>query len=271
MNIELNESSRIAMLGSCSGELRDSQGTTSYIIDDTVAIDVGTGLLSLSTEQTSRIEHIILSHQHFDHICSLPLLINTHFLRYLKKPLQVWTHPKTIEAIKTHIFNDQIWPDFAAIPNQIDGVLQFNPVEHYQPTRVGGLELTLIPVVHTVLSSAVAVRSKKGGIIYSSDTTVNDALWQFINDNESFHTLFVECTFTNSEHEMAVSTTHYCPDLLHADLKKLKRSLNVFLSHSPNQIKQTIIDELNDIITKEPFGAWKIAPEHPVVGHYYTI
>ena len=262
--------SRVAIMGNCSGELRDSQGTTSYLIDDRIAIDAGTGLFGMSEAQTSRIEHIVLSHQHFDHICSLPLLINTHYPRYVERPLQIWAHPVTIENLRKHIFNDQIWPDFSAIPSAVDGVLKFNPVEHNQPTSVGGLELSLIPVVHTVLSSAVALSSKEGGVIYSSDTTVNDTIWEFLNRNSHFEILFVECTFTDKEQQLAERTGHYCPGLLHDDLLKLSRPVrNIFLSHSPHPIKGEILNELRGHASGKPWVNGQSMPEHPVVGRYY--
>ena len=233
----------IQVLGDCSGELRDTQGTASYLLDDRVAIDAGTGLANLTVEQTAKLDHVVLSHQHFDHICMLPLILNTHFDRYLKNPLKVWTHPETIAAIKNHVFNDQIWPDFVLSETNKAGLVEFIPVEHNTPTHVAGFELTLIPVVHSVISSAVALRSTTGGAIYSSDTMTNDALWQFINEHPQFNILFIECTFPDAHEALAHLTKHYCPKTLVADLAKLKRPIQVFLSHSADPVKETILAE----------------------------
>ena len=101
----------IKILG-CSGGIGANLRTTSFLIDDDIIIDAGTGLGDLPLNQMTGIRHIFLTHSHMDHIAALPLLADSMFGIH-DEPFIVHAHDKTIQALKTRV----IWPDFVELPN----------------------------------------------------------------------------------------------------------------------------------------------------------
>lgn len=106
--------------GGIGGHLR----TTSFMIDDDVIIDAGTGLGDLPLNQMTGIRHIFLTHSHMDHITGLPLLADSMFGVH-QEPIMVYAQEKTIKALKSHIFNWVVWPDFSELPSKEFPCLEF--------------------------------------------------------------------------------------------------------------------------------------------------
>ena len=71
---------RLRVLG-CSGGIGPGLRTTSYLLDDTILIDAGTGVGDLTMEEMCGVRHVFLTHSHLDHVAGLPLLIATVFRR----------------------------------------------------------------------------------------------------------------------------------------------------------------------------------------------
>lgn len=67
---------QVRVLG-CSGAIARDARTTSFLLDDRILIDAGTGVGDLTLEEMLRIEHVFLTHSHLDHIAALPLMIDS--------------------------------------------------------------------------------------------------------------------------------------------------------------------------------------------------
>ena len=113
----------VRILG-CSGGVGADLRTTTIMIDKDILIDAGTGLGDLNMTEMSRIRHIFLTHSHLDHITSIPFLVDTLFER-IREPITIHAQQATIDALKAHIFNNVIWPDFTKLPNAHTSVLQY--------------------------------------------------------------------------------------------------------------------------------------------------
>jgi cAMP phosphodiesterase len=110
---------QVRVLG-CSGSIAKGCLTTSFLLDDTVLIDAGTGVGDLTHEDIARIDHVFLTHSHLDHVLAVGLLADSGLrLRMAAKrpPVQVYALRDTLEALREHIFNGVIWPDFTVIPS----------------------------------------------------------------------------------------------------------------------------------------------------------
>ena len=101
---------KVRVLG-CSGAIAKDCKTTSFLLDGDILIDAGTGLGDLTLDEMRRIEHVLLTHSHLDHVAALPLMVDAVGASRAR-PLQIHGLPETIHALKAHIFNDVIWPDF---------------------------------------------------------------------------------------------------------------------------------------------------------------
>ena len=106
---------KIKVLG-CSGGIGGALRTTSFLVDDDILIDAGSGVGDLSIEQLVGIDHVFITHSHLDHITSLPFLLDT-VMGMRPHPVTVYAIADTLKVLREHIFNWTVWPDFNVIPD----------------------------------------------------------------------------------------------------------------------------------------------------------
>lgn len=220
---------RIKILG-CSGGIGADLRTTSLLVDDDTLVDSGTGIGDLTLEEMRHIRHVFLTHSHLDHTAGLPLLIDTIF-DHLKDPLTVYGRAETLDAVRSHIFNWVMWPDFAELPAKHNPVLIYKPLKLGEKISMHGRHMHMIEVNHTV--PGVGYIIEKGGKVFAftGDTFTNDTFWAAVNAYPKVDALMVETAFANSNRKLADMAKHYCPETLAADLKKLKHDPDIYITH----------------------------------------
>ena len=120
----------VRVLG-CSGSIAAGSHTTAFLLDDDVLIDAGTGVGTLTLDQLQRIDHILLSHSHLDHVLGVPLLADSVMRRRAgRAPIQVRALPQTLDVLRRHLFNNQLWPDFTRLPQAEAPVLELLPLPY---------------------------------------------------------------------------------------------------------------------------------------------
>ncbi|VAW82156.1 CAMP phosphodiesterases class-II:Metallo-beta-lactamase superfamily [hydrothermal vent metagenome] len=243
---------KVQILG-CSGGISEGLKTTSLLVDNSVLIDAGTGIGDLSLDTLRNIRTVFLTHSHLDHVCGLPLLIDTIFDQLVDNPLTVYARPETIEALKKHIFNNVIWPDFTRIPSVAKAVLKFQAVELNHKVEVKGVTFELLPVNHVVPACGYRVTNGSGSFAFSGDTTSNDTFWDALNSGPAPGMLIVEAAFPDSDIEICKLAYHYCPSLLAADIKKLKHKTDIYLTHLKPGSEKEIIAECKKAIKDRAF------------------
>src|SRR5689334_15822365 len=137
---------QIRVLG-CSGSIGGECRTTSLLLDDDVLIDAGTGVGDLTLEELNAIDHILISHSHLDHVLAIGLLADSVMRRRAAEgrgPIRVHALPETIAALRTHIFNGVIWPDFTRLPSAEHPMLEFAPFAIGDVLRLGEREVEVL-------------------------------------------------------------------------------------------------------------------------------
>lgn len=230
---------KLRVLG-CSGGIGGNFRTTSLLLDHDVLIDAGTGLGDLSLAEMSVIDHVFISHSHLDHIACLPLLVDSvGFMR--DKPLVIHATAETLGILQRSIFNWEIWPDFAEIPNLHQPVMRYEEIKVGETIDVGGRKLTPLPVNHVVPAVGFCIDSGKESLVFSADTTTCDELWEAVNQLSNLRYLIVETAFSDAEKELAILSKHLCPSMLADELKKLKLSPEIFITHlKPGEVELTM-------------------------------
>jgi ribonuclease BN (tRNA processing enzyme) len=220
---------KIRVLG-CSGGIGGSLRTTSLLVDDDILVDAGTGVGDLTLDRLARIDHVFVSHSHLDHVACIPFLVDTTcWMR--RSPVIVYGLRETLDALRAHIFNWKIWPDFTQIPDPERPCMAYRELTVGETVALGERRLTPIPANHTVPAVGYAIQGPRAALVYSGDTSVNDGLWQVVNEMPKVEYLIIETAFSNKERSIATASKHLCPDMLAEELAKMKVSPEVYVSH----------------------------------------
>jgi ribonuclease BN (tRNA processing enzyme) len=223
----------VQVLG-CSGSIAAGCKTTAFLVDGDVLVDAGTGVGDLSLEALTRIDHILVSHSHLDHILSIGLLADS-VMRARKLgergPIRVHALPETIDALRKHIFNGVIWPDFTRLPSAELPMLALVPFAVGEVLELAGKRFEVLPAAHTVPAVGFAVDGgERGWWVFTGDTGPNPLLWQRLQDMKVDH-LVIETAFGDDERQLARISRHLCPAALGHELQQLAGSVDVHITH----------------------------------------
>ena len=221
---------RIKILG-CSGGVGPGLRTTSVLIDDELLIDAGTGVGDLALSQMRRIQHVVLTHAHLDHVCGLAFMADNLF-DLIEAPIEVHATAVTLQTIRDHIFNWKIWPDFSKLPTEENPLLRWQTMPTGKKLDIGGGRSVLsFEVLHTVPAVGLAVQCKTGTFAFSGDTYATDKLWDALNALKRLDMLMIEIAFPDEESKLAEASRHFTPALLGAELAKLQHKPQLLLTH----------------------------------------
>ncbi|MGB4812761.1 MAG: 3',5'-cyclic-nucleotide phosphodiesterase [Methylophilaceae bacterium] len=234
---------QIKILG-CSGGIGGKLRTTSILLDDDILIDAGSGVGDLSMDALMAINHVFITHSHLDHVAFLPFLLDTVF-GFRTKPITVYGCKATLEALRNHIFNWEIWPDFNAIPSVQAPFLQYQEIQVNETIALTGRTITALPANHAVPALGYLLDSGKASLAFTGDTTVCDALWASVNNVKNLKYLIIETAFRNSEIELAKLSKHLCPSMLADELSQLaSNNVEVYITHLKPGEGETIMQEI---------------------------
>ena len=235
---------QIRVLG-CSGSIAQGCRTTAFLLDDDVLIDAGSGVGDLTLDELTRIDHILLSHAHLDHVLGIPLLADSVMRRRLgRPPIQVHALPPTLAVLRQHLFNDQLWPDFTRLPSSTRPVLALHELQIGQTLTLGQRQrcIQVLPALHTVPAVGYAVHGPKGVWAYTGDTGPNPALWKALSALPLAQ-LVIEIAFPESERAVANDSRHHCPSTLAAELAQVPAEVQVLLTHiKPGEMDTVLAD-----------------------------
>ena len=211
-----------------------------FLGDGDVLIDAGTGVGELSLSELAKIDHIFITHSHMDHIACLPLMIDS--IGCMRDhPLTIYAGEDTLDILKKHIFNWKVWPDFSEIPNHRQPYMRYQPISLGETVVLNGRRITAIPASHVVPAVGYHLDSGKASLVFSGDTTTNDAFWKVVNKINNLRYLIIETAFSNSEKNLAVLSRHLCPSLLAEELVKFKLDAEIFITHlKPGELELTM-------------------------------
>jgi len=219
-----------------------TQFATSVVINRSVAIDAGTLGFASKLDDQQAIDHIFLTHQHADHLASLPIFL-LNVLEDRSEPIHLYANAETLECLREDILNGRYWlkllesPKVKAVEVQSGDVIEAN-----------GLALEAVAVDHAVPTLGVLVREGPKTVVFSSDTGPTEALWQRAAQEEQVAAVFLELSFPESLRELGDQVGHLAPSSFRDQLLKA-RSLGLdcpfFSVHLKARHRETVVRELD--------------------------
>lgn len=232
---------KLRVLGSAGAELPDFR-PPAFLLDGQMLLDAGTIGAVLSEEEQWKIHTIFVTHSHLDHIRSIPALADNIIIKNQQHTVVVQSIPAVIDALRTHLFNNVIWPDFTAIPNIEQPVISYATIEANHSYTVGEYVVTAIPVNHTVPAVGYVVCSKGKKLVYTGDTGATDEIWLHASGAD---VLIVEVSFPDSMTELAVLTKHLTASMLIQELTKIPvLPKKILITHPKPQYYAQILAEI---------------------------
>jgi ribonuclease BN (tRNA processing enzyme) len=241
----------------CSGSIAAGCKTTAFLLDGDVLIDAGTGVGDLALDALARIDHILISHSHLDHVLSIGLLADGVMrLRTAagRGPIRVHALPETLAALRTHIFNGVIWPDFTRLPSAEQPVLEFVPFAVGDVLALNGKRIEVLSAAHTVPAVGFAVETgagsgeETGWWVYTGDTGPNPALWERLRRMKVTH-LVIETAFSDEERQLARISRHLCPTALGHELAHLAGSVDLHITHIKPGEMEAVMSQIEKLGT----------------------
>lgn len=238
---------KLRILGSAGAEFPDFR-PPSFLIDDSLLLDAGTIGAVLTEDEQWKIASIFITHAHLDHIRSIPALADNVIVKNLQHLVTVYAPGEVIDAMRTHLFNGVIWPDFTSLPTKEEPVLRFDTIHPGRPVKVVDAvtqrryTLTAVPVDHTVPAVGYCVESEGVRLVYTGDTGPTEEIWRFADGADA---LIVEVSFPNSQESLALLTKHLCCSLLERELAKIPRlPERILITHPKPQFYDQIAQEV---------------------------
>jgi ribonuclease BN (tRNA processing enzyme) len=244
---------KVRVLG-CSGAIEKDCRTTSFLIDGDVLVDAGTGVGDLNLDEMRCITDVLLTHSHLDHVAALPLMIDA-VASQLTKPVKVHALAGTIAALKAHIFNNVIWPDFSRIPTPETPFISFQEIQVGQTLEITGKRIEVLPAVHTVPAVGYAITGSQGCWVFTGDTERNPAFWRRINQM-NVAALVIETAFSNREKDLARRSLHLSPHSLADELDCIDqdKSFPIYITHTKPAETELIMNEIHQFDQALPSG-----------------
>lgn len=226
------------------GKATLDQRLTCYVIDECVTLDAGSIAIALTTEQRAKVQDIIVTHVHMDHIASLPIFIDDLYPT-LTQPMRIHATPEVIERLESDVFNWNVYPRFSELKNDFGSVMEYVPIMAGHEFKVAHLTVTAIPVNHIVPTVGVIVSDGKRTVAFSSDTAETDEFWKTVNGLSNLDAILIEASFPNSMAKLAEVSRHFTPASLAEELRKLTHNgLDILAVHLKPAYREQIIEEL---------------------------
>jgi ribonuclease BN (tRNA processing enzyme) len=234
---------KIRILGSADAANTNLQYVSSYVINNSIAIDAGSLGLNGSPSEQAAVRHVFLTHAHIDHIATLPFFLE-NAIAIDQEPVSVYGHPVTLAALQEHILNDVIWPDFVRLSIPGRQFLKCCPLKAETPVQVEGLSVLPVAVDHTVATYGYIVSDETSTVIFGADSGPTDRIWQIASDTPAPRYVFLEACFPDAMQRLARESRHLTPALVAAEVLKMPTMNSIVAVHIKPRFWQTTVDEL---------------------------
>lgn len=238
---------KIRFLGAHNCETKDTR-LVSLLVDDVLAVDVGGLTSGLPFEAQQKIEAVLLTHQHYDHVRDIPLLAMNSFLGGTS--VTVYSTPVVLGVLDKHLLNEVVYPDFRLKPPDKPCIV-FSEVKPNKAQMILGYDVLPVPVKHGVPTVGYQLAKEGKSFFYTGDTGPGlDECWNGVSPQ----LLITEVTGSNRFTEWAKGGGHLTPSLLERELIGFREAKGylppVVVVHMSPHLEKEIVPEVAAVAKK---------------------
>ncbi len=182
----------IRILGCTAGAIRGLRSTALLVNRDTL-IDCGSGVGDLTLEEMTSVQQVLLTHAHLDHTMFLPLLADATLLSR-SKPLDVYALPETLQALRQHLFNGVLWPDYITQPDPATPYVRIIPIRVGETVTLSSCRYTALPARHSIPTVGYWLDAGSGSLAFSGDSGDCPGFWEAVNAIGNLRYVMMETT-----------------------------------------------------------------------------
>jgi ribonuclease BN (tRNA processing enzyme) len=225
-------------------EQEHTQFLSSFLINDTLAVDAGCLGFYRRPEDQACIKHVLISHTHMDHLASLPIFLDNAFEAGCR-PVTIHGTSAVLDCLRRDLFNDRLCPDFITISQGDRKFLQLGILDPGRTIHLEGLRITPVEVNHVVPTVGFVVEEDGAAVVISSDTGPTKALWERANQTPNLKAVFLEVTFPDALAQLATLCQHLTPATFAGEVRKLQRPVRVVAVHLKPRYRDEVVQELH--------------------------
>ncbi len=219
---------------------------TSYLIDAKLLLDAGSVAAWIQISAQCLIDNILISHPHLDHIKDLAFMCDNCFgLRH--KPFDVYTNVEVQNAIKDHLMNDIIWPDFTKLPTPQSPTMRFHTIECEKELILGDYKIVPVAVNHYGHAMGFIIEKGDSAVVFTQDTGPTDRIWEIAKTYKNLKAIFTEVSFPNKLQNVADASKHHSPATMEQEIKKMPADVPIFLGHLKPHYQDELFLEIDEI------------------------
>jgi cAMP phosphodiesterase len=219
---------------------------TTYLINDTLAIDAGAMAIGLSREEQIRIRSIIVTHTHLDHIFSLPLYL-TDLFEDIREPVRLYATESDFDALRQYVFNYQMWIPLDLMRNAESDLISFQPIRSGESFFAERLKVTPVEVTHTIPTHGLIVEDDRSALLFTSDTGATEDIWRAPIERDKLRAIFIDLSFPNRLTELARVSQHHSPATLLEEMSKMTPETPIYAVHVKAAYRDQIVEEIQSL------------------------
>lgn len=224
-----------------------AQPLSSYVVTGAngagpIAVDAGSLGLVGEAADMNRIREVVLTHAHIDHVASLPMWLEA-VVSEGRVPARVHASGPAIAALRDHLFNGHLFPDFERLTDR-DGrplleLVEFPVEERFE---LAGFSVLAFEVNHPVPTHGLVLDDGVDAIVMGADTGPTDPLWQHTLTEPRVRAVVVEASFPDRHIGIAAGAGHLTPRLLRDELGKAPRDIRVWVTHMKPAYREEVTE-----------------------------
>jgi ribonuclease BN (tRNA processing enzyme) len=226
-----------------TGAAVPSQYLTTYLVNDTIAIDAGALGFHLTPQDQAAVRHVFLSHTHVDHVASLPIFLENVAGAH-STPVTVYASEAVQQSLRLDLFNGRVWPNFLELTHEGGRFVNLATIEHGACVEVDGVRVTPIAVDHAVPTLGFVLEDAASAVVITSDTGPTEAIWTAANRTPNLKAVFPEATFPAAEAALAKLTKHLTTEGFVREMRKLQRPATFLAMHLRARLREQVTQEL---------------------------